>query len=86
VFESAERPGGHTWTDRNCPGFERLLERLGVATQPSAMSFSVSDGSGEFEYNGASPNGLFARWASHSTRCASTSGWTGDRSPPWPPR
>jgi uncharacterized protein len=80
VFEAAERPGGHTWTvdlddaavdmgfvvfnDRNYPGFERLLERLGVATQPSTMSFSVSDGRGEFEYNGASPNGLFARRSS----------------------
>jgi predicted NAD/FAD-binding protein len=80
VFEAAERPGGHTWTvdvegtgvdmgfivfnDRNYPGFQRLLERLGVATQPSTMSFSVSDGRGDFEYNGASPNGLFARRSS----------------------
>ncbi len=47
------------FNDRNYPGFERLLEELGVATQPSEMSFGVSDG-GDFEYNGASPNGLFA--------------------------
>jgi predicted NAD/FAD-binding protein len=52
------------YNDRNYPGFERLLQRLGVATQPSEMSFSVSDGSGGFEYNGASPNGLFARRSS----------------------
>jgi uncharacterized protein len=52
------------FNDRNYPGFQRLLERLGVATQPSTMSFSVSDGRGEFEYNGASPNGLFARRSS----------------------
>jgi predicted NAD/FAD-binding protein len=52
------------FNDRNYPGFVRLLERLGVATQPSTMSFSVSDGKGEFEYNGASPNGLFARRSS----------------------
>jgi predicted NAD/FAD-binding protein len=45
--------------DRNYPGFERLLGQLGVATQRSQMSFGVSDGA-DFEYNGASPNGLFA--------------------------
>jgi len=49
------------FNDRNYPGFERLLERLGVAWQPSTMSFSVSDGKGDFEYSGASPNGLFAK-------------------------
>ena len=46
--------------DRTYPRFQGLLARLGVATQPSDMSFSVSDGA-DFEYNGASPNGLFAR-------------------------
>jgi predicted NAD/FAD-binding protein len=45
--------------DRNYPRFRRLLDELGVTTQPSDMSFSVSDGSA-FEFNGASPNGLFA--------------------------
>ena len=48
------------YNDRNYPQFERLLEGLGVATQPSTMSFSVSDGRGDFEYSGASANGLFA--------------------------
>ncbi|HLM27572.1 MAG TPA: FAD-dependent oxidoreductase [Thermoleophilaceae bacterium] len=46
--------------DRNYPNFERLLGELGVATQPSDMSFSVSDEHGGLEYNGASANGLFA--------------------------
>ena len=51
------------FNDRNYPNFERLLERLGVATQPSTMTFGVSDGRGDFEYTGASPNGLFAKRA-----------------------
>ena len=51
------------FNDRNYPSFERLLRRLGVAWQPSTMSFSVSDGVGDFEYSSASPNGLFAKRA-----------------------
>lgn len=51
------------FNDRNYPRFERLLERLHVAAQPSTMTFSVSDGAGDFEYSGASPNGLFAKRA-----------------------
>jgi len=47
--------------DRNYPNFQRLLTRLGVATQQSEMSFGVSDLAGAFEYNGASPNGLYAQ-------------------------
>jgi uncharacterized protein len=48
------------FNDRNYPRFERLLERLDVASQPSSMTFSVADEHGDFEYNGSSPNGLFA--------------------------
>ena len=51
------------YNDRNYPRFIALLDELGVATQPSTMSFSVSDGNG-FEYSGASANGLFARRSS----------------------
>ena len=60
--------GGTVWVDtgfivfndRNYPNFEALLDELGVAMQPSHMSFSVSDGCGRFEYSGT-PRGLFAR-------------------------
>jgi predicted NAD/FAD-binding protein len=49
------------FNDRNYPNFERLLGRLGVAAQPSDMSFAVSDERGDFEYASTSPNGLFAK-------------------------
>ena len=48
------------FNDRNYPNFERLLRILGVRWQPSEMSFSVSDSSGQFEYSSGSANGLFA--------------------------
>jgi predicted NAD/FAD-binding protein len=51
------------FNDRNYPRFERFLADLRVAWQPSDMSFSVSDGIGDFEYNGSSANGLFAKRA-----------------------
>ncbi len=47
------------FNDRNYPHFEAILRELAVETQPSHMSFGVSDGDG-FEYNGSTPNGLFA--------------------------
>jgi uncharacterized protein len=49
------------FNDRNYPSFERLLRGLGVVSQPSTMSFGVSDGCGDFEYCAASPNALFAK-------------------------
>jgi predicted NAD/FAD-binding protein len=46
--------------DRNYPNFQALLAELDVPTQPSRMSFSVSDRDGAFEYAGT-PRGLFAQ-------------------------
>ncbi len=51
------------FNDRNYPNFERLLKRLGITWQPSTMTFSVSDGVGDFEYSGGSLNGLYAKRA-----------------------
>jgi uncharacterized protein len=48
------------FNDRNYPNFEKLIGRLGVAWQPSQMSFSVSDEAGIYEYSSASAAGLFA--------------------------
>lgn len=42
------------------PGLVRLFDRLGVATQPSDMSFSVSDPSSQLEYAGPSMRSVFA--------------------------
>jgi predicted NAD/FAD-binding protein len=55
------------FNDRNYPRFERLLQRLGVAAQPSDMSFAVTDARGDFEYASTSPNGLFAKRAHLAT-------------------
>lgn len=70
VFERDDRPGGHTRTirrngtaldtgflvhnERNYPLLSRLLTELGVRTQESEMSFSVSCGCG-LEYSGKRP-------------------------------
>ena len=56
------------FNDRNYPNFELLLARLGVAWQPSQMSFGVSDATGEFEYSSVSANGLFATRANLVSR------------------
>jgi cyclopropane-fatty-acyl-phospholipid synthase len=43
------------------PSFSKLLERLGVRTQPTDMSFSVRCEATGFEYSGGSVAGLFAQ-------------------------
>jgi predicted NAD/FAD-binding protein len=49
------------FNDWTYPNFIRLLARLGVASQPSAMSFSVTCEKTGLEYNGTSLNTLFAQ-------------------------
>ena len=47
--------------DRTYPNLVRLLSELGVETQPSDMSFSVSNRQTGFEYSSRGVNGFFAQ-------------------------
>ncbi len=49
------------YNDVTYPNFVALLDELGVVSQPSDMSFSVSDRASGLEYNGASLGTLFAQ-------------------------
>jgi len=49
------------FNDRTYPNFIKLLHELGVAYQPTEMSFSVKCDRGGLEYNGHSLNTLFAQ-------------------------
>ena len=49
------------FNDWTYPNFMRLLEQLGVAYQPTEMSFSVSDPDSDLEYNGHNLGTLFAQ-------------------------
>ena len=57
-FEAVDT-GFIVFNDRNYPEFSAILADLEVASRPSSMSFSYSDG--DFEYTGRDLNGLFAR-------------------------
>lgn len=47
--------------DRTYPNFCRLIAELGVATQPSDMSFAVTEPGGAFEYSSRGLGGFFAQ-------------------------
>jgi predicted NAD/FAD-binding protein len=49
------------FNDRTYPNFQKLLHELGVAYQPTEMSFSVKCERSGLEYNGHSLNTLFAQ-------------------------
>ena len=51
------------FNDRNYPNFCALLRRLGVASRPTTMSFSVRDERGGFEYGGSSLGGAIGLWS-----------------------
>lgn len=49
------------FNDWTYPNFIKLMDRLGVASEESSMSFSVADDSSGLEYNGTSLDTLFAQ-------------------------
>jgi len=51
------------FNERNYPNFCTLLRRLGVASRPTTMSFSVREERSGFEYGGSSLGGVIGPWS-----------------------
>lgn len=49
------------FNDWTYPNFIKLMEKVGVISQPTQMSFSVTNDNEDFEYNGHNLNSLFAQ-------------------------
>lgn len=49
------------FNDRNYPNFIKLLDKLGIPSKPSIMSFSVKSEKNGLEYNGNNLNSLFCQ-------------------------
>ena len=54
--------------DRTYPRFCRLMDELGVKTQPSDMSFAVTGQDGAFEYSSRGLRGFFAQKSNYFSR------------------
>lgn len=59
--ETAVDTGFIVYNEATYPNFVALMKRLGVATEPTEMSFAVSLDRGRLEYSGTSIGGLFAQ-------------------------
>jgi predicted NAD/FAD-binding protein len=53
--------GFMVFNERNYPNFCRILKMLGIASQPTDMSFSVHCATTGLEFEGSSLNGIFAQ-------------------------
>lgn len=49
------------YNDWTYPNFIRLMDKLGISSQPTTMGFSVTANAGRYEYSGENVNTLFAQ-------------------------